>query len=81
VYYIITHAYFHYIGIVDEVVGPKTVWFRNHIAIHSSTRSWTDFFRDGIKKGDRYDIMPDGGMLTAFNAWPWAHDIPTEKMQ
>ena len=79
-YYIITHAYFHYIGIVDEIVGPKTVRLCNVIAIHSSQRSWTEFFRDGIKAGDRYDVMPDGGTVTAINVWPWDHKILTEKL-
>ena len=59
-FYIIAHAYWHVIGEVVEVVGPKTVVLRNVVYVYSSRKNWTEFFKKGIGTGDTYDIWPDG---------------------
>ena len=78
-FYIIAHAYWHVIGEVVEVVGPKTVVLRNVVYVYSSRKNWTEFFKKGIGTGDTYDIWPDGTTVTAIIHIPWEHEIPTVK--
>ena len=78
-YYIKQHAYYHVIGEVLEI-NPGEIVLKNVIQVHSSDRNWTDFFRLGIGKGTKYDVLPDGhGVRSMIDYTPWHHDIPTER--
>ncbi len=81
-YYIISHAYFHYLGEVTEILGPKMVALKHVVQIHSSKKSWTKFFTDGLGPDDSFDVMADMPMCSVINAFEWAHpilDAPTAK--
>ena len=71
-YYVIAHAYFHYVGEVVRVIGPKTVELRNVCQVHSCGRNWTEFFRGGIGEDTKYDVWPDGLVVSAIAFLPWA---------
>lgn len=75
-YYIIAHAYWHYVGEVVEVLGPKTVKLKNVRYVHRCQRTWTDFFAQGIKNDTTYFVWPDGTVVTAIIFTPWEHKIP-----
>lgn len=77
-YYVISHAYYHYVGEVTEV-NPRGVKMRNVVQVHGCDRGWTEFFKDGFKADTRYDVVPDGTGLSVIDYFPWGHDIPTEK--
>ena len=78
-YYIITHAYYHVVGEVTAVISPKLVSLKNVVLVYSSSRSWTDFFKSGFAKGDRFDVTTDMANCSVINAWDWPHPIPKEK--
>lgn len=76
-YYFIAHAYHHYIGEVVEVLGKNHFVLRNVVKVHSCGRSWTEFFRDGLKNDTKFDVMPDGKeLIGVFDITPWPHEIP-----
>lgn len=79
-YYIIAHAYYHYVGEVAKVIGPKTVELRNVVQIHSCRRTWTKFFQDGFQDDTSFDKLPDGTTVTAaISYFPWPHISPIKK--
>lgn len=78
-WYIISHAYYHYVGEIARVIGPKTVELRNVCQVHSCRRNWTEFFRDGFERDTQFDVMPDGIQVPIITAIPWNHDIPTKR--
>ena len=75
-YYVISHAYYHYVGEVVQV-NPRTVVLRNVVQVHGCERGWTEFFAEGFKADTRYDVLPDGSGLSVINYFPWPHEIPT----
>ena len=75
-YYIVAHAYWHFVGEVTEVLGPKTVRLKNVRQVHRCERPWTKFFAEGFGKDTRYDTWPDGTEVTAILHTPWEHPIP-----
>lgn len=77
-YYVISHAYFHYVGVAVEV-GPRSVVMENIAQVHGCGRDWTSFFAEGFKNDTRYDIIPDGAEFSVIDAIPWKHDIPKTK--
>lgn len=78
-YYIIAHAYYHYVGEVASVIGPKTVELRNVCQVHSCRRNWTDFFANGFANDTQFDVWPDGLTVQAISFAPWHHEIPTKR--
>ncbi len=78
-YYLIAHAYWHYVGIVDKIVGPGTVILRNVCQVHSCGRNWTKFFADGFGNDTKYDVLPDGVGFKPIIFIAWNHKIPTER--
>lgn len=78
-YYFITHAYYHYIATVVEVLGTRRVSVTNVVQVHSCQRGWTEFFRDGFKKDTKYDLLPDCPDLSYIVPFVWKHPIPKEK--
>ena len=78
-YYIIAHAYHHYIGEVVDV-NPRMVTLKNCIKVHSCQRNWTLFFKDGAASDTSYDVMPDGTEQPYdLGSFPWNHAIPKER--
>jgi hypothetical protein len=80
-YYFIVHAYHHFIGVVREVQGPNRVIIDKVIRVQSCRRGWTEFFRDGINKGDTtLTYWPDGTRLSGdIVTVPWNH--PTSQYE
>ena len=78
-YYIIAHAYWHYVGEVVKVLGPKTVELRNVCQVHSCRRNWSEFFAKGFGTDTQYDVWPDGTTVTAIAFTPFEHEIPTTR--
>lgn len=76
-YYFITHAYFHYLGEIVEIIGRRQVKITNVIAVHRCQRGWSEFFAEGCKKDTTYDVLSDGE-IEVLNCFEWAHPIPTE---
>lgn len=75
-YYIIAHAYHHYLAEVVEVT-PRQLKLGKCAKIHSCKRSWTEFFRDGAKDDTNFDTLPEGKILNSWlDAQPWPHAIP-----
>lgn len=79
-YYVITHAYYHYLVETREV-NPRGIVTGRCVQIHSCGRGWTAFFADGCGTDTRYDILPEGGGLTVLNWWPWKNEIPSGAMK
>lgn len=77
-YYFVEHAYYHYLGEVVEITGPRSAVLRNVVRLHSCSRGFTEFFRDGIMQDTEYTVWPDGHeTCDCINITPWNHDIPT----
>lgn len=77
-YYIMVHAYHHFIVDVVEVYGPMRAKFGRRERVQSCRRGWTEFFRDGAKNDTDFHIFPEGGTATFFSADPWDHDFPSD---
>ncbi len=78
-YYIISHAYYHYIGEVTKVKTDRLVSLTNVVQVISSQRNWTDFFSKGIQNGDNYHIIGDMPNCQVINSYEWPHEIPKER--
>ena len=77
-YYVIYHAYHHFIIRVVEMLGPRRPRFDRCEKIHSCRRGWTEFFRDGAERDTQFMIFPPG----EFEApcwWEWKHPLPSEE--
>jgi hypothetical protein len=75
-YYVISHAYFHYIGTVEKIISDRLVSLTNVVQVHSSSKSWTEFFKQGIDSKDRFDLMPNMPCCNVINALEWGHPLP-----
>ena len=78
-YYIIAHAYWHFVGEVAEVIGPKTVKLKNVCQVHLCGRNWSAFFASGFGNDTKFDSWPDGTTISAIFFAPWEHQIPSRK--
>jgi hypothetical protein len=78
-YYFKTHAYYHVIGTVTEILGVRRVALSNVVKVHSCSRNWTEFFRDGFRNDTRYDMESDIADTGYITANIWAHPLPKEK--
>jgi hypothetical protein len=75
-YYIMSHAYHHYIGEIVEIF-PRTVVIKNGIKVHSCQRNWTEFFKNGCGDDTKFDVMPDLSEVPyELGVFPWKHAIP-----
>lgn len=78
--YFVAHAYYHFCGVIMEIVSPRRVKLRNVVQVHSCQRSWTAFFAEGFKNDTKYDVWPDGTEIEiALPSCPFEHEIPTRK--
>ena len=79
-YYFVVHAYYHFLGEVEEVLSGRRVRLKNVRQIISCQRRWTAFFAEGCMDDTRYDIWPDGTEIEyALPFAPWKHKIPEAK--
>lgn len=79
-YYFVAHAYYHFLGEVMEMDGPRCVRFKNVRQIISCKRDWTSFFAEGCKDDTVFHEWLDGSEFDQFIAKsPWPHDIPSKK--
>lgn len=77
-YYIMVHAYHHYIVDVVEVYAPMRAKFGRREKVHSCRRGWELFFKEGAKGDTEFMIFPEGGEATFFDFSPWNHDFPSD---
>lgn len=76
-YYIMQHAYHHFLGEVTEILGKNSLVLKNVRRIYSCQRGWTEFFRDGCGDDTIYTIFPDGYEIHNYmSAAPWKNSIP-----
>lgn len=79
-YYLVAHAYYHFIGIVTEVYGPNRVKLGRCVRVLASTygRDWQKFFEAGCHRPEtEYSVLPEGKVVIFFDATPWHHEVPT----
>ena len=74
-YYLLVHAYHHFIAEVVEVTGKREADVKNVIRVQSCTRGWTEFFRDGLMNDTTYTHFP-AGSITWLAAFEWNHPMP-----
>lgn len=79
-YYFIKHAYYHYVGRVTEILGVRRVALDNVVQVHSSKKSWTEFFKSGfgVKGTTKYDIIGSSPDFEFLGCFDWPHEIPKE---
>lgn len=77
-YYVMVHAYHHFVVEIAEVLGPMRAKFGRRERVQSCRRGWTEFFRDGPKDDTEFTIWPEGGVATFFDVSPWHHDFPSD---
>lgn len=76
-YYVIYHAYHHFLIRVTQMNGPRRPVFDRCEKIHRCNRGWTEFFKNGAKKDTEFMIFPPGEFeVSAF--WEWNHPLPSE---
>lgn len=79
-YYIMSHAYHHFVGEVTEFLGQHTVVLKNVVRVQSCQRGWTEFNFEGFKKDTTYTHWRDGTEITGwFVVEPFPHPIPKRK--
>lgn len=77
-YYIITHAYYHFIVEISEILGPMRAKFGRRERVHSCRRGWTEFYHDGAKDDTEFSIWPEGGAAVFLDVSPWPHEFPSD---
>lgn len=78
-YYIIAHAYWHFVGTVREIT-PRYAVLDRCVQVHACGRPWTAFFAEGFRKDTRYDWWPDGTIVPiGLPCAPFPHPIPKEQ--
>ncbi len=75
-YYIILHAYHHFLVTVEEVNGPRFARFSRIVKVHSCRRGWTEFFRDGCMADTTMMEFPPGELSGWIGIFDWKHEIP-----
>lgn len=76
-YYIILHAYHHFLVTVQEIHGPRFARFSRIVKVHSCRRGWTEFFRDGCMNDTTMMEFPPGELSGWIGIFDWKHPIPT----
>lgn len=79
-YYVMVHAYHHFLIEVGKVLGPKSVEATKVVKIHSCDRGWDEFFAEGCKNDTNLMHFPPGEVSGWFGIFEWNHPIPTPKI-
>jgi hypothetical protein len=75
-YYAITHAYYHLLFEVVEMLGPQRAQVKNVRLVVSSQLDWTNFFKNGCKSPvTKYHTLPNGE-VSWIDIFEWEHEIP-----
>lgn len=74
-YYAITHAYYHLLFEVVEMLGPQRARVKDVRFVYSCGRDWTQFFKGGCKKDTVLHVWPDGE-VSWIDIFDWGHEIP-----
>ena len=74
-YYAITHAYYHLLFEIVEMLGPQRARVKNVRLVVSSRLSWSDFFKSGYTKSNTsIHTWPDGE-VSWIDVFDWEHEI------
>jgi hypothetical protein len=74
-YYAISHAYYHFVFEVVEMLGPNRARVKNRRQIVSSRLDWTQFFAQGYTRDNTtFHVWPDGE-VSWFDISEWNHPI------
>jgi hypothetical protein len=75
-HYAITHAYYHLMFEVVEMLGPQRARVKNVRFVYSSQLNWTDFFAKGCTRANT--VMHDwpAGEVSWIDIFDWEHEIP-----
>lgn len=73
--YAITHAYYHFLFEVVEMLGPQRASVRNVRLVVSSQLNWTAFFKDGYTKGNTVTHPWPDGEVSWIDVFEWGHEI------
>lgn len=75
-YYAISHAYYHLIFEVVEMLGQQRARIKNARLVVSSRLTWEEFFERGCtRENTTLHIFP-AGEVSWFDIFDWEHDIP-----
>lgn len=74
-YYAITHAYYHLLFEIVEMLGPQRARVKDVRFVYSCQRNWTQFFGDGCKNDTVFHVWPDGE-VSWIDIFDWRHEIP-----
>lgn len=78
-YYVISHAYHHFLVEIVEMLGSKRARCRRIRKVHASQLNWTQFFADGCTRENTtlFDF-PDGEVSWEATGciFEWRHSIP-----
>ncbi len=74
-YYVISHAYHHFLVRIAKLHGPQRAWCDRVVKVHSCRRGWTEFFVDGCKDDTTIMKFP-AGEVTWIDIFEWRHEIP-----
>ena len=79
-YYIIAHAYHHYIGTVVDIT-PSFLVMKDCVKVMSDGRGWEKLLFEGIAKETACQHVTDGTELPygMFPLHPFPHEIPKRK--
>lgn len=74
-YYAVTHAYYHLLFEIVEMLGPQRARVKNVRLVVSSELSWTDFFKNGYTQtNSKIHLFPDGE-VSWIDIFDWGHEI------
>lgn len=74
-YYAITHAYYHLLFEVVEMLGPQRAQVKNVRLVVSSRLSWTDFFSKGYTNSNSTIHTFPNGEVSWIDIFDWEHEI------
>lgn len=74
-YYAITHAYYHLLFEVVEMLGPQRARVKNVRLVVSSQLMWDDFFAKGYTRTNSVVRSFPDGEVSWFDIFDWGHDI------
>jgi len=74
-FYAITHAYYHLIFEVVEMLGPQRARVKDVRFVYSSQLDWTQFFKKGYTKTNSVIHTWPDGEVSWIDIFDWEHEI------
>lgn len=78
-YYVILHAYHHFLVEIEDELGPTRLRCSRIVKVNSCRRGWTEFFRDGCRDDTVMMEFPPGDLNNYLAKFDWNHPIPPVK--